>query len=208
MKLKRFEIALICAVLASFLVGFVVDCGAQARELSDKLIRLHVVANSDSEEDQAMKLAVRDAVLEVVRRECEGVSEVSEARQRLLEAMPELVAAGTRVVAEWGADYQVTATLCRESFPTTEYDQFSLPAGEYESLRIRIGQAGGHNWWCVVFPPVCDRPAFDPGSAAALGLTGEEARLMTRSSGKYVVRFKTVELIQKVMEWIGLSKKP
>lgn len=194
MRFKKFEIALICAILAAFLAGFVRDCNEEAEALSDKLIRLHVVANSDSEDDQALKLAVRDAVLEEIRTRLEGVGGVTEAHAVLERSLSDLSATGVRVVSQWGADYTVSASLKREDFPTVDYDTFSLPAGEYESLRIEIGRAEGHNWWCVVFPPVCDKPVIDGDAAATLGLTGEEAKLITRSEGKYVVRFKIVEL--------------
>ena len=201
MRFKRFEIALICAVLVSYIAGFVVDCQAQARELSDKLIRLHVVANSDSEADQAMKLAVRDAVLEVIREELKGTAEVSEAREWLAAHRTDIEAIGEQVVREWGADYTVSVSLCREDFPTTEYDNFSLPAGEYESLRIKIGKAEGHNWWCVVFPPVCDQPVIDGDTADAMGLTGGEVELITQSGRGVAVRFKTIELINKFLKF-------
>ncbi len=193
MRFKRFEIALICAILAAFLAGFVRDCDKEAQALSDKLIRLHVVANSDSEDDQALKLAVRDAVLEEVRTRLKGVTGVSEAHRILVGSLSDLSAAGSRVVSQWGADYTVSASLKRENFPTVDYDTFSLPAGSYESLRVEIGKAEGHNWWCVVFPPVCDRPFIDQDAAATLGLTGEEVGLITRSDGRYAVRFKVVE---------------
>ena len=199
MKLKTFEIALIAAILTAIFCGFAAEARGEAEELSDKLIRLHVVANSDTGADQALKLEVRDAVLAVVREKCRGAEGVEEARSRLEESLEEIVEAGVEAVERGGRNYTVTASLCRESFPTTQYDTFSLPAGEYESLRIRIGAAEGHNWWCVVFPPVCDEPVIDEDAAAALGLTGEEVRLITKSSGGYVVRFKTIELINKFL---------
>lgn len=200
MKLKRFEAALIAAVIFTFFFGFVFDCSLEAKALSEKLVRLHVVANSDTDADQALKLKVRDAVLDVLRGKLAGVSDAAAARDIIEESFEELKAASREVIEGEGYDYDVSVSLCREAFPTTEYDNFSLPAGEYESLRIKIGKAEGHNWWCVVFPPVCDQPFINTDSAAALGLTGGEVNLITHANRGYVVRFKTIEIINKFFD--------
>ena len=160
MKLKRWEIALIFACIAVFVCGFSVQ--REAVELSDKLVRLHVVANSDSEADQALKLRVRDAVLDFLRPRLEGVEDAETAREIIADSLPAIESAAREIIDGEEAPYAVAATLCREDFPTTEYDNFSLPAGEYLSLRVKIGAAAGHNWWCVVFPPICDAGVIDP----------------------------------------------
>ena len=120
----------------------------EQQALAGKLVRLHVVANSDSEQDQALKLQVRDAVLEA--------SEGLEAED-LEAALPRLQAAAQACLREQGSGDPVTVSLGEERFPTRLYDNFALPAGVYRSLRVTIGAGEGHNWWCVAFPSICFR---------------------------------------------------
>ena len=174
---------------------------ADAGQLSDKVVRLHVLANSDSEEDQALKLLVRDAILERAedllsksgdREEAEGLL-----RGRLLEF--EQVAAA--VIAQAGYDYPVRVELEDTQFPTKEYDGFTLPAGEYLALRVLIGEAKGQNWWCVVFPPLCTTASVEvPASALEAGLSEEEVRLITEENTGYVLKFKAVEWWQQAKQ--------
>ena len=194
MRLKAWEIALICAFLSVFVCGF--SLRREEAALSDKLVRLHVVANSDSEADQALKFRVRDAVLDYLRPRLEGVEDAAEARRVIKDSLEGIVEAAEAVMDGEGVGYGAAATLCRESFPTTQYDSFALPAGEYLSLRVKLGEAAGHNWWCVVFPPICDAGIIDTDTADAIGLSGEETRLITADGPGYVVKFR-------LMEWIG-----
>lgn len=192
MKLKRWEIALILAVIAVFVCGFGIR--REAGELSDKLVRLHVVANSDSESDQALKLRVRDAVLSCLRPRLKSAADAAEAREIIADSLPDIKSAAEAETERSGGQ-QVAVTLCMETFPTREYDTFSLPAGEYLSLRIKLGEAQGHNWWCVVFPPICDAGVIDDDTAAAIGLSEEETRLITQSGTGYVIKFRLIELL-------------
>ncbi len=193
MKLKRWELALLAAVLFTFILG--VDVYTEAAGLSGKLVRLHVVANSDSEEDQALKLKVRDAVLKTLRPRLTGVTDAGEAREIIAGSLAGIERAAGEVIKESGRDYAVAATVLRESFPTTQYEDFSLPAGEYLSLRVKIGKAEGHNWWCVVFPPICDAGEIGPETSAAIGLSDGEAGLITKDNVGYTVKFKLIELL-------------
>lgn len=202
-KLKVWEIALLVG-LAIFLISGALALQTQ-EQLSDKVVRLHVLANSDSEEDQALKLLVRDAILERAedllsksgdREEAEGLL-----RGRLLEF--EQVAAA--VIAQAGYDYPVRVELEDTQFPTKEYDGFTLPAGEYLALRVLIGEAKGQNWWCVVFPPLCTTASVEvPASALEAGLSEEEVRLITEENTGYVLKFKAVEWWEQLREkWGG-----
>ena len=119
--------------------------------LNQGLVRLHVVGASDSEEDQAVKLRVRDAVLECVSS-FGNPQTAQEAKALLEENLPAIEEAANRAL---GGLNTATVTLCREIFPIREYDSFTLPSGVYESLRVKIGEARGRNWWCVVFPTLC-----------------------------------------------------
>ena len=151
-------------------------------QLAEKVVRLHVLANSDSEEDQALKLKVRDAVLEQATETLRGADSQAEASRRLTDILPEL---------------EETAHAVITSFPTKEYDGFALPAGEYLALRVLIGEAAGQNWWCVVFPPLCTAAASDvPTVALDAGLTDQEVALITEADEGYILKFKSVELWQ------------
>ena len=124
-------------------------------QLAEKVVRLHVLANSDSEEDQALKLKVRDAVLEQATETLRGADSQTEACRRLTDMLPELEETARVIITANGYDYGVRAELAETSFPTKEYDGFALPAGEYLALRVLIGEAAGQNWWCVLYPGLC-----------------------------------------------------
>ncbi len=133
-------------------------CGsllADRERLNEELIRFHVVANSDSSEDQAVKLRVRDAVLAGIQADMNRISDVSEAKAYLEENIPKLESIANSTLEAAGFDGKAVVTLCREAFDTRYYDTFTLPAGVYEALRITIGEGEGHNWWCVAFPSLC-----------------------------------------------------
>ena len=198
-KLKVFEIALLAGLAVFFLTGSLA-LRAQDR-LADKVVRLHVLANSDSEEDQALKLLVRDQVLERAASLLEQAGDRRQAEMLLRQALPELEEAAAREIAANGYDYPVTAELVDAAFPTKEYDGFTLPAGEYLALRVVIGQGGGQNWWCVVFPPLCAAASGDvPAAALAAGFTEEEIGLITEEDQGYAMRFKAVEWWEALQE--------
>lgn len=166
-------------------------------ELAERVVRLHVLANSDSQADQALKLEVRDAVLSRTTEALQGVANRTEAQARLQALLPELRTAAESVVADRGIAYSVRVELEETAFPTREYDGFALPAGEYLALRVLIGAAEGQNWWCVVFPPLCTTAAADvPVAALGAGLSEEQVALITEADGGYVLKFKSVELWQ------------
>lgn len=189
-RLRMIEIALLIGLAACLMAG-TLALGAQDR-LSGKVVRLHVLANSDSEEDQALKLLVRDRVLERAAAILEEAGDRQEAEALLRRAIPELEAAAAREIAAEGYDYSVTAELVEAAFPTKEYQGFTLPAGRYLALRIVIGQGAGQNWWCVVFPPLCVS-ADVPAAALQAGFTEEEVSLITEEDGGYVLKLKAVE---------------
>lgn len=195
-RLKRVEIVLMVAAALVFMSGAL---ALQTQDqLADKVVRLHVLANSDSEEDQALKLRVRDRVLERATELLEQSADRQEAEALLRGNLLELENLAAEEIAAAGYDYPVTAELTDTTFPTREYDGFTLPAGEYLALRIVIGEGAGQNWWCVVFPPLCTTASADvPASALAAGLTQEDVNLITEEPG-YVLKFKTVELWERL----------
>lgn len=198
MKLKIWELSLITALVVTMLFCCVTQ-GSQA-ELSEKLVRLHVVANSDSDEDQALKLKVRDAVLSEVEPIIMGASDREGAVSLLAENMDAVARAAGEAVLENGKNYRVKATIAQENFPTRRYDTFSLPAGTYTSLRVSIGGGEGHNWWCVAFPPLC-KSAAAVDESDGLGLTTDDISLITGENDGYRLSFKTLEILQTIRDW-------
>ncbi len=168
--------------------------------LSGKLLRLHVVAVSDSETDQANKLQVRDRVLAAASRYTAGADSAAEAAAALAPHLGELKAEAEACLAALGADEAVTVTLAREEFSTREYDTFALPAGQYETLRVVIGAGEGHNWWCVVFPSLCTAATAGEmeQTAVSAGLTQGEIGWITDDSADVRVRFRLLELLLKL----------
>ena len=198
-KLKFFEIALLIG-LAVFLTSGALALRTQD-ELADKVVRLHVLANSDSGEDQALKLQVRDVVLERATAILEQSADRREAESRLRGQLLELERIAAKEIAAEGYDYPVTVNLENTDFPTKEYDGFTLPAGEYLALRVIIGEGKGQNWWCVVFPPLCTAASADvPASALAAGFSEEEVSLITEENQGYVLKFKAVEWWETLKE--------
>jgi len=167
--------------------------------LAEKLIRFHVVADSDSARDQALKLAVRDALLEKL----EPISRQTQSREqmqtRLLEALPELKAQAEQTLRRYGCSDCVAVTLREESFPTRYYPTFALPAGDYLSLRVQLGTAEGHNWWCVCFPTLCSAACTDEVTsvAAGAGFSADEIDWITNCD-HYEIRFKVLEWLQSL----------
>ncbi len=160
----------------------------------ENTIRLHVIAESDTKEDQAEKLRVRDRIL----THLSSVLADTEDKARAEAAVTaELSAIETLAEAETGRD--VTVTLEKETYPTREYEGFTLPAGEYTSLKVEIGAASGQNWWCILFPRLCTAKATEDafkGDFIAAGFTEEQYRLIKEESGtKYKIRFKILEIL-------------
>ena len=198
-QLRTVEIALMVG-LAIFLGSGVLALRTQD-ELADKVVRLHVLANSDSEEDQALKLKVRDVVLERATAILEQSADRREAESRLRGELLELERIAAEEIAAEGYNYPVTVELENTDFTTKKYDGFTLPAGEYLALRVIIGEGQGQNWWCVVFPPLCTAASADvPASALAAGFSEEEVNLITEENQGYVLKFKAVEWWETLKE--------
>ena len=124
-------------------------------DIVNKIIRFHVIANSDSEEDQNLKLKVRDRVIEYVSDQLEECKDLNEARDFIIENKSTVEKIAEDVIKENGYSYNVTSMLSKENFPDKVYGDLVFPQGEYEAYRILIGNAEGQNWWCVMFPPLC-----------------------------------------------------
>ncbi|MGL5087459.1 MAG: stage II sporulation protein R [Clostridium sp.] len=124
-------------------------------EIENEIIRFHVLANSDTEEDQGLKLKVRDEVINRMAKKLSGCNNIDEAREILYSSTEEVKAIASDVIKKNGYNYSVTIELARENFPDKMYGDTLFPQGNYEAFRILIGEASGQNWWCVMFPPLC-----------------------------------------------------
>ena len=184
-SLRAWEIAALMALSLALCAG----TWAQTRQqnISSALVRLHVIADSDAAEEQEIKLEVRDAVLAYLTPALEEAENQQQARQIIRDNLEGIAqAAGSAARGR-----QVSVTLSRESYPTREYEGFTLPAGRYESLRVILGRGQGKNWWCVVFPPLCLSAAESEKVQDVL--KGEDLSIVTEEEG-YVLRFRLVEL--------------
>ena len=169
----------------------------------DSVLRLHVIANSDTEEDQALKLLVRDAVIEAVApllTDCLDLEDVCRTVSGSADIIEE---AAKATVAENGYDYPINVELGREKYPRKSYADVCFPAGEYLSLQVKIGDAAGQNWWCVLFPPLCLASATvkdDMESGfISVGLTDDQYKIITETDNvKYRARFKILEVLESI----------
>lgn len=192
--LRRWELAFLLGMAAALVMGTYL-AGAQAA-LAENVVRLHVVGASDSEEDQAVKLRVRDAVLAQAGPLLKGVSSQEEAWEILDAYLEELARAGAQV----SGGMTVTASLEEKAwFPTKEYTDFSLPAGRYPALKIVLGEGEGRNWWCVVFPPLCLGSVSETVGEKAGDLSAAQVSLITGENEGYVVKFKLLEWWGQIM---------
>lgn len=189
--LRRWELSALAALCAALCAC----TWAQGRQqsISASLVRLHVVAASDSQEEQALKLRVRDAVLDYLSPKLEGAESAEEAG--------EIISASIRGVARSAAaaseGRSVRVTLGEEYYPTRVYEGFTLPAGRYRSLRVILGEGEGHNWWCIVFPPVCLSAVQSEPVADAMA---EEDFAIISDADGVELRFKLVELWGELRE--------
>ncbi len=180
-------------------VCLILWCGSVISDrklLNENLIRLHVVANSDSDEDQALKLQVRDAVVEKLCDTMDSFPSMEEARDYLQAHLPELEAFVNQVIGELGFTETATVSLDRESFETKEYETFTLPAGYYEALRITIGEGQGKNWWCVLFPSLCVGSTDSDFADTAVGAGFSNDLTASLQGEDYEIRFF-------LLDWMG-----
>ena len=196
-KLLKRVFACFLLVCLVYTIALVLD----RQKLRNELIRLHVVAASDSEEDQAVKLQVRDAVLESLQDGIENATDIEAAKAYIGSQLPKLESVANRVLAAAGCGDVATVSLQVEEFAARVYDTFSLPAGLYDSLRITIGEGEGRNWWCVTFPTLC-LPATTEGFEAVAAGAGFSDELTGSLTGEYEVRFYLLDLLGQLENFL------
>ncbi len=199
MKRKAFNIALICALISSVMlsmVGFKSSCD----EMCSNIIRIRIIANSDSTEDQYLKLKIRDKILETSKEMFSHTYSYEDAVLITNQNIELLQSAAQNTVIENGYNYNVSLELRDEFFETREYDSFTLPAGNYKTAVFTVGEGKGQNWWCVIFPQVC------VGACAGTlnDSVSNSAAGYAYNAENYVIKFKTVEIFEKVKKYLIL----
>lgn len=194
---KLLKRIVLCACFSACFWGWGVVADRQT--LNEELLRLHVVADSDSQEDQAVKLRVRDAVIESISGDLAKLSDIDQARAYIEENLPKIQQCANDALKALGCDETAVATLKGEVFDTRYYDTFTLPAGVYDALRITIGEGEGKNWWCVAFPTLCVPATTDGFEDVAVG-AGFSDSLTAALEGEegYEIRFYLLDLLGRV----------
>lgn len=194
----KFYVSLTVSVLIAAVIISLVPCMGEA-DVYDNVLRLHVIAESDSAEDQDLKLKVRDAVLRYVSDEIKDCASFQDTYNTVSEIKQDIQKVAEQCVEDNGFDCGVSVALDREEYPYREYDNVSLPRGEYNSLRVILGEGEGKNWWCVLFPSMCIGFAGDDDEYAAVGFTPREYRVITGNSKTCKIRFKILEVLSEVI---------
>ena len=195
------KITIFCiSVLTAFVISSFLPTNNEEAVYSD-MVRLHVLAHSDETEEQELKLKVRDSVLQYITENDLEINNTESVLKTVEANLDEIEDIAKSVVNDNGYNHNVTAEIGREVYPEREYEGFKLPAGEYYSLRIKIGAAEGKNWWCVLFPPLCTEAATNTKEVfIATGFSEEQYKTVTETNGvKYKVKFKIIEIIEAII---------
>lgn len=195
-KLLRIEISLLVALIICGVLN-INAFSQQCESIREKMLRMHVVANSDSEEDQQLKLKVRDAVLSAGKEIFDGSITSSEAQEKITPHIDYLENVALDTIKNEGFDYGVEIKVENEYFNTRTYDNIvTLPAGYYNAIKVIIGEGKGQNWWCVMFPPMCLPTAVAECEISDV-LTEDETEIVTETE-KYKFKFKIVEFFEEI----------
>lgn len=199
-------IGVIFIVLVVIIAGIIRYSKEVTDSISKEVIRFHVVANSDTTDDQLLKQKVRDEVIGFIEPLIEECESVEDTRYIIEGSLPIIKEISEEVIEDWGKDYQVYVALDKANFPTKSYGDVVLPAGEYEACRIVIGEGKGENWWCVMYPPLCYLDVatgvvpLEGKEQLEKELNEEQYNLLTNKEDKnYEIRFKLVESINSLM---------
>lgn len=197
---KKIKISIIVGIVVAILFS-ICSFAKTSEEIRSDVLRLHVIANSDTSVDQNLKLRLRDYILQEGKDIFNGSVNVENAVEKIEPVLPELEKSAKAFVNQAGFDYDVKISLSNEYFTTRTYETVTLPAGKYLALRVVIGSGEGHNWWCVMFPPMCV-PAADKKDEIENVFSEKEIKLV-ESKPKYEPRFKVVEIYEQLKEIIS-----
>lgn len=193
--IKKIEISIAIALIICTTFS-IISFAKTSQKVRSEVLRLHIIANSDSAFDQNLKLAVRDALLLAGEDVFDGSVNIENATQKILPKIEDLTKVAKEIITAHGADYNVKIQLSEEYFTTRTYDSVTLPAGEYLALRVIIGKGEGHNWWCVMFPPMC-LSAADEKEILNDVLSSDEIDLVNKNP-KFEPRFKIIEIYESL----------
>lgn len=180
----------------SLILLCIVEFSIQCNQVTSGVLRLHILASSDSEEDQTVKLLVRDKLLECSADIFDGSITADEAQEKITPNIDYLEEVANEVLSENGFDYTAKINVCAEYFATRQYEDITLPAGTYTALKVVLGKGEGHNWWCVMFPPLC-LPAAD-GEDESFAIFSSDGAKVVNGQTQYSVRFKIVEWFAEI----------
>lgn len=197
---KKIKISVTVGIVVAILFS-ICSFAKTSEEIRSDVLRLHVIANSDTSVDQNLKLRLRDYILQEGKDIFNGSVNVENAVKKIEPVLPELEKSAKAFVNQAGFDYDVKISLSNEYFTTKTYETVTLPAGKYLALRVVIGSGEGHNWWCVMFPPMCV-PAADKKDEIENVFSEKEIKLV-ESKPKYEPRFKVVEIYEQLKEIIS-----
>ena len=199
-NLKRFLLLFLLLFLYIF-ISAISYTNAVSQDISSAVFRLHVLANSDSQEDQNLKYLVRDNILNYIQEISNGITSKSEIIEIIKSHSSEIHEIATKTIEENGYNYPVSISIGNFAFPTKKYGDITLPAGLYDAVRVEIGSAKGQNWWCVMFPPLCfvdTTSGIVPENSKKLiqdNLSQEEYNLISKDTSSVKVKFKIIELL-------------
>lgn len=196
-KIYRIEIAVFIGLLVSIVCCFANVVG-QSEDISNHILRLHILANSDTEEDQNLKLQVRDEILNSFNFDYSDDSSLYEIENQVENERVNIEKVAKDVVEKAGYDYDVESELVNMYFDTREYDDFAMPAGKYNALRIKIGEAKGHNWWCVLVPSLCVPAANGEVNEKIEHVFSEQQQDLIETGFKTEVRFAVIEIYEYI----------
>lgn len=200
MKIKLIEISMAIGIVLTVMISCLVEFKSTYDNLQENVLRMHILANSDSPQDQELKLKVRDALLEnsvEIFGDCDNIEDAESQVYEKLDLIQEIA---ENVIAENGYDYQVTAELTNMQFDDRTYDNIVMPSGYYDAIRITIGEAEGHNWWCVMYPAMCVSAVSEENQSVAEDYFNDSTMDMLESHDSYELKFKCVEWLEDLFK--------
>ena len=197
---KRILLSLAAGLLAAGIAAMgwnLAQVGQQREGLIQSVLRLHIVADSDDPQDQAVKLAVRDAVVSEYGQTLSQAESLEQAQELAGRLLPQMLDTARQTVAAQGCTLPITGEVGELSFPAVSYEGYTLPAGEYQAVRIQLGEGEGHNWFCVLYPAVC----LDSSVALEEGMSSQQKEMLTHPED-YEIRFALLDGLMALWDWV------
>lgn len=197
---KRILLSLAAGLLAAGIAAMgwnLAQVGQQREGLTQSVLRLHIVADSDDPQDQAVKLAVRDALVSEYGQTLSQAESLEQAQELAGRLLPRMLDTARQTVAAQGCTLPITGEVGELSFPAVSYEGYTLPAGEYQAVRIQLGEGEGHNWFCVLYPAVC----LDSSVALEEGMSSQQKEMLTHPED-YEIRFALLDGLMALWNWV------